>query len=82
MSDQWLTTLKTDTPQQGYELAIKMSRMGVKYTQPSEEIRKKLRPNYDEDTGNLIAISHVIAVNFQTVASANGHWKTERAYRG
>ncbi|EFP95650.1 hexameric tyrosine-coordinated heme protein [Vibrio caribbeanicus] len=82
MSDQWLTTLKTDTPQQGYELAIKMSRMGVKYTQPSEEIREKLRPNYDEDTGNLIAISHVIAVNFQTIASANGYWKTERAYRG
>lgn len=31
MTDAWLTTLITETPQEGYELAIAMSRRGVKY---------------------------------------------------
>ena len=75
MSTPWLTSLKTDTPEAGYELAIKLSRMGVKYTQPSEEIRNKLRPVYDENPDSLIASSQVIAINFQTVAAANNYWQ-------
>jgi len=75
MSDQWLSSLLTDNAQQGYELAIKMSRMGVKYTQPADEIRQKLRPVYAEDADSLIASSQVIAINFQTVAAANNYWR-------
>ncbi|CZF78636.1 peroxidase [Grimontia sp. AD028] len=75
MSDAWLPTLITDSPEAGYQLAIKMSRMGVKYTQPSAEAREKLRPEYAESADSLIAVSHVIAVNFQTVAAANNYWK-------
>lgn len=75
MSDQWLESLITENAQDGYELAIKLSRMGIKYTQPSDEVRKKLRPVYSEDSGNLIASSHVIATHFQTVAAANNYWK-------
>jgi hypothetical protein len=75
MSDQWLTSLITENAQQGYELAIKLSRMGVKYTQPSDEVRQKLRPVYGEDANSLIASSQVIAINFQTVAAANNYWK-------
>lgn len=41
MSDLWLNSLITETPQAGYELAIKLSRMGVKYTQPSDKVREK-----------------------------------------
>jgi len=74
MSDQWLSSLITKTPQEGYELAIKMSRMGVKYTQPSDEVRQKLRPEYGENADSLIASSQVIATNFQTVAAANAYW--------
>ena len=74
MSEVWLPSLKTETPQEGYQLAIKLARMGVKYTQPNEEIRNKLRPIYGEDAGNLIASSQVIATHFQTVALANNHW--------
>ena len=74
MSEQWLETLKTDNPQSGYDLAIKLSRMGVKYTQPSAEVREKLRPVYAENADNLIASSQVIAINFQTVAAANNYW--------
>ena len=43
MSEPWLSTLKTDTAQAGWELAVKMSPMGVKVTQPSDEVRKRLR---------------------------------------
>ncbi|MFA5521359.1 MAG: hexameric tyrosine-coordinated heme protein [Castellaniella sp.] len=72
--DVWLTSLKTDTPQQGYELAIKLARMGVKYTQPSAEVRDKLRAVYGEDADSLILSSQVVAINFQTVAAANNYW--------
>jgi len=75
MADVWLSSLITDTPQAGFELAIKLSRMGVKYTQPSAEARDKLRPAYAEDANALIASSQVVAINFQTIAAANGYWR-------
>ena len=75
MADAWLSSLITDTPQAGFELAIKLSRMGVKYTQPSAEARDKLRPVYAEDANALIASSQVVAINFQTIAAANGYWR-------
>jgi hypothetical protein len=75
MSDPWLTSLLTDSPQAGFDLAVKMSRVGVKVTQPSDDIRKELRAAYDHDTAQLIATSQVIAINFQTVAAANDYWR-------
>ena len=74
MPDLWLTTLKTATPQEGYELAIKLSRMGIKYTQPSDEVRQKLRDDYANNADSLTAVSQVVATNFQTVAAANNYW--------
>lgn len=73
--DAWLTSLKTNTPQEGFELAITLSQMGVKYTQPSEKVRQKLRPIYANNANSLIFVSHVIATNFQTVAAANNYWQ-------
>ncbi|HRN38014.1 MAG TPA: hexameric tyrosine-coordinated heme protein [Flavobacteriales bacterium] len=75
MADIWLTSLITKTPQEGFELAIKMARMGVKYTQPSAEVRDRLRDAYANNADSLTAASQVIAVNFQTVAAANNYWK-------
>lgn len=75
MSDIWLTSLITQTPQEGFELAITLSRRGVKYTQPNPETLHKLRPIYAESADSLTAASHVIAVNFQTVAAANNYWR-------
>ena len=75
MTDAWLPTLQTATPQEGYELAIKLSRLAVKFTQPSAEVRDRLRPQYGEDADALIAVSQVVAINFQTIAAANGYWK-------
>lgn len=75
MSDQWLTSLVTATPQEGFELAITLSRRGVKYTQPDTEVLKKLRPEYANDADSLTAASQVVAINFQTVAAANNYWR-------
>lgn len=71
----WLPTLITKTPEEGYELAVKLSRVAVKMTQPDADVRDKLRPVYAEDSNALIASSQVVATNFATVAAANGYWK-------
>jgi hypothetical protein len=36
---------------------------------------KKLRPDYANNAEALTAASHVVAVNFQTVAAANHYWR-------
>ncbi len=75
MSDTWLPSLQTANPQEGYELAITLSRRGVKYTQPDGAVLQKLRPQYAESAPELTAASQVIAINFQTVAAANNYWR-------
>lgn len=70
----WLTSLKTKTPEEGFELALKMSRMAVKYTQPDGAIREKLRADYEQNADSLTMASQVVAINFQTVAKANNYW--------
>lgn len=77
MNEPWLPTLATDTPQAGFALAIKLARMGVKATQPSDEVRAHLRTGYDHDPAQLIAASQVIALNFQTIAAANNWWRSQ-----
>ena len=75
MTEPWLTSLQTDTPQAGFDLAVKLSRVSIKTIQPVDEIRKELRAAYDQDTIQLIASAHVIALNFQTVSAANNYWR-------
>ena len=67
-------SLIVGSPEEGFGLAIKLSRLGVKAVQPDVEILKKLRPAYASDADSLIASSHVIAVHFQTIAAANDYW--------
>jgi hypothetical protein len=43
-------------------------------TQPSAEIREKLRAAYDHDSSQLIASSQVIVIHFQTAAAAINYW--------
>ena len=66
----------TKTPQEGRELAIKMARKTIGAIQGDPEIRKKLRPNYANDTAQLIASAQVVATEFQTIAMANNYWKS------
>ncbi|SFT99193.1 hexameric tyrosine-coordinated heme protein [Sedimentitalea nanhaiensis] len=76
--DTWLPSLITETPQDGYDLAVKLSRVAVKLTQPDAEIRDRLRPEYAQDAEALIAVSQVVATHFATVAAANGYWKPSK----
>lgn len=69
------TTLITDDPEAGFALAVKLSRLGVKSTQPDVEVLKKLRPTYAENADSLIASSQVVAIHFQTIAEANNWWR-------
>ena len=75
VADSWLPTLLTSTPEEGYSLAIKLARTGVKMTQPDAAVRERLRVAYAENADSLMGASQVIAINFQTVAAANGYWR-------
>ena len=72
----WLTSLIAATPEDGYNLAVKMARVAVKLTQPDAEVRDKLRPVYANDANALIASSQVVATHFATVAAANNYWRS------
>lgn len=76
MSETWLPSLITPDPQSGYELAVKLSRVAVKMTQPDPAIREALRKEYEGDFGALIDASGVVAQHFQTIAMANEFWRT------
>lgn len=71
----WLPSLKTETPEDGFDLAIKLSRMAVKKTQPDDDTRTRLRADYANTADGLTAASQVVATNFQTVAAANDYWR-------
>ncbi len=64
----------TRTPEEGYNLAIRLAQEAVLLTQPDEDIRKVLRPTYANDANSLILVSQVVATHFQTVAAANNYW--------
>ncbi|NLC25799.1 MAG: peroxidase [Fastidiosipila sp.] len=74
MSESWLPTLKTETPEQGYELALLLSRKAVGMIQPDENIKKMLRAGYSTNADSLTMASQVVAIHFQTVAAANNYW--------
>lgn len=75
MAEPWLPSLITTTPEEGFALAVKLSRMAVKLAQPSDEVRARLRSDYEDNADSLIAISQVVAAHFQTVAAANDYWR-------
>lgn len=75
MAAQWLPTLITDTPEEGFQLAITLARKGVGLTQPDADVRERLRGEYAENPDSLTAASQVVAINFQTVAQANNFWR-------
>ncbi|EHS3657058.1 peroxidase [Escherichia coli] len=56
MDENWLPSLKTTTPQEGFELAVMLSRRGVKTTQPDTDVLKKLRPEYASSAESLISV--------------------------
>ena len=72
-------TLITATPEEGRQLAVKLARLVVKATQPDEEVRKRLRDVYANDAGFLLQVTQVTAIEFATIAAANGYWRNAPA---
>lgn len=68
-------SLITATPEEGRQLAIMLARKSVVAMQPDPEVRKALRPDYAKDTMQLMIAAQVVALEFQTIALANNHWK-------
>ena len=73
VSSGFPTSLVTATPEAGFELAITLSRRAVKAAQPDTDVLKKLRPEYANHAYSLIAVSHVVATHYQTIAAANDY---------
>jgi hypothetical protein len=71
----WLPSLVTETPAQGFDLAISMAREAVTTTQTDTEILFALRPHYSRDPESLIHVSGVVAQYFAIVAEANDYWR-------
>jgi hypothetical protein len=70
-------SLLTETPEAGRQLAVKMARLIVKFTQPDAAKREALRDVYANDPGMLIALAQVVATEFATIAAANDYWRGE-----
>lgn len=70
-------SLITDTPEEGFQVAIQLARKGVTSTQPDKKVLFMLRDVYSKDPDALIASSQVIAIHYQTVAAANNYWRDE-----
>jgi Hexameric tyrosine-coordinated heme protein (HTHP) len=73
LDESWLPTLNTDTPQEGFELAVKLSRLAMMVSSDNDGHGTRLiQP---DDASQLIGAAHVIALIFQTIAAANGWWR-------
>ena len=68
-------TLITATPEEGRALAVKLSRLIIKVTQPDEAARNTMRDVFANDPAMLISIGQVVATEFATIAAANNYWR-------
>lgn len=69
-------TLITASPEEGRELAITLARHSVHAIQRGLEVLTSGRAQYAHDPYGLIASSHVIAIEFATIAAANNYWRS------
>jgi len=72
-------SLITDTPEEGFRVAVQLARKGVTSTQPDKDVLFMLRDVYSKDPDALIASYQVIAIHYQTVAAANNYWRKENS---
>lgn len=75
--ESWLPTLITETPEQGFDLALTMARRAVTTTQTDKEVLFDQRPVYSTDAASLIDVSGVASGWFGTIAAANDYWRPQ-----
>ncbi len=68
-------TLITPTPEEGRALAITLARHSIHAIQNNLEVLQNGRSQYAHDPSGLIATSHVVAIEFATIAAANDYWR-------
>jgi hypothetical protein len=68
-------TLVTATPEEGRALALTLARHTIHAIQPELETLQAGRKVYATEPDSLIAAGHVVALEFATVAAANGYWR-------
>ena len=68
-------TLITKTPEEGRALAITLARHSIHAMHKDVERLKSGRAQYAKNPLGLIAASHVVAVEFATIAAANNYWR-------
>ena len=68
-------TLITATPDEGRALAFTLARHSIHNIQPDLDVLEGDRSNCSTDPDSLIAASHVVAVEFATIAAANDYWR-------
>lgn len=68
-------SLIVPTPEAGRTLAITLARHSIHAMQNELEVLVEGRARYAGNPTDLIAASHVIAVEFATIAAANNYWR-------
>ena len=68
-------TLITATAEEGRALALTLACHSIHNIQPDLDVLQGGRFDYATTPDSLIAASHVIAVEFQTIAAANNYWR-------
>ncbi len=68
-------TLITADANEGRALAFTLARHAVHNIQPDLDVLVAGRPAYSASPDSLIAASHVVAVEFATIAAANDYWR-------
>jgi hypothetical protein len=71
-------SLLVPTPEEGRALAITLARHSIHAMQQELDTLQNGRALYAHDPHGLIAASHVIAVEFATIAAANDYWRAQR----
>ncbi|MFC5041988.1 hexameric tyrosine-coordinated heme protein [Ornithinimicrobium kibberense] len=52
-----------------------MARKSVGAIQPDAEMRQAFRPGYAGSADSLTMAAQVVAIEFATIAAANGYWR-------
>jgi hypothetical protein len=68
-------SLITATPEEGRQLAMTISRLVIKTTQPDDAMRSRLRDVYANDAMALLQVGQTVAIEFATIAAANNYWR-------
>jgi len=68
-------TLLTETPEEGRALAMTLARHTIHNIQPDLDVLTAGRTTYSTEPDSLTAAAQVVAIEFQTIAAANGYWR-------